>query len=170
MIKVRVQAKEHLGKYNGSIDCLLKVVKHEGLLGLTIGLEATLWRNCVWNTIYFGGMHYMKRQLPKATSQSHDLLQTFVTGFIGAVIATCCNIPFDVVKSRFQSQLQVEGQPLKYRNTLQALHLISKEEGLLSCYKGLNAKIYKTGLGGSVAMVVFEFCQIIAQPHLFTDA
>lgn len=160
VVKIRLQAKEHLGKYNGSLDCVTKTLRSEGPQALLIGLEPTLWRNCVWNAVYFGLMHWTKQKLPKAASTLVDLSQTFVTGFLGAVVATCINIPFDVVKSRIQSQLSVPGQTFKYRNTLQSLALIAKEEGLMSCYKGLNAKIAKTGLGGSVAMVVFESIQI----------
>lgn len=160
VVKIRLQAKEHLGRYTGSVDCAMKTLRSEGVSALYIGLEPTLWRNCIWNAVYFGLMHWTKQRLPKPSSTLMDLSQTFVTGFLGAVVATCVNIPFDVVKSRVQSQLKVPGQTPKYRNTLQSLILVAKEEGILSCYKGLNAKIAKTGLGGSVAMVVFESIQI----------
>eukprot|EP01041_Mallomonas_annulata_P007707 gene7707-15774_t len=160
VVKVRVQAKEHLGRYNNSIDCLQKIIKSEGISVLYVGLGPTIWRNCVWNTVYFGLMHGIKQRLPKATSTTMDLAMTSISGFTGGVIATCFNIPFDVVKSRFQSQLRENNSPLKYRYTLQSLYLIAKEEGLTSCYKGLNAKIYKTGIGGAVAMELKETFQV----------
>jgi solute carrier family 25 (mitochondrial 2-oxodicarboxylate transporter), member 21 len=82
-----------------------------------------------------------------------------VVGFFGAVFATCFNAPFDVVKSRFQSQLP--GQQLKYRNTLQSLATIYREEGLSSCYKGFKPKAIRMGLGGAVAMATFETVALI---------
>jgi solute carrier family 25 2-oxodicarboxylate transporter 21 len=155
VIKVRMQAKDHVGRYSNSLDCLKKSVRSEGLSCLYIGLGPTLWRNTVWNTVYFGVMHRLKNSLPTAQSKAMDLTQTFVSGFFGAVFATCFNAPFDVAKSRFQSQLKEAGNP-KYRYTLQTLYLIYKEEGLISCYKGFQAKAIRMGLGGAVAMATFE--------------
>lgn len=168
VIKVRVQAKEHLGRYSGAADCFVKLIKQEGPASLFIGLTPTLWRNTVWNTVYFGTMHFLKSKLPKASSKSMDLAQTFVTGFFGATFATCFNAPFDVVKSRFQSQLpllalgsegHVPGQVLKYRGIFQSLLCIYREEGIASCYKGFQPKAIRMGLGGAVSMMVFELVQ-----------
>jgi len=79
-----------------------------------------------------------------------------LSGFVGALFATCFNAPFDVVKSRFQSQ-QSSDKVRKYRGTLQSLTLIYKEEGLAACYKGFQPKAIRMGLGGGVAMMTFEF-------------
>jgi solute carrier family 25 2-oxodicarboxylate transporter 21 len=107
VIKVRLQAKEHLGRYAGPVDCIVKTFRSEGVRGFVTGLGPTLWRNCVWNTVYFGTMHWLKTKLPETNkSKLSNLMQTLVTGFAGAVFATCFNAPFDVVKSRFQSQLK----------------------------------------------------------------
>lgn len=71
-------------------------------------LSSSYRRNTVWNTVYFGTMHKLKERLPTPSSKAQDLLQTLLSGFIGAVFATCFNAPFDVVKSRFQSQLPAQ--------------------------------------------------------------
>ena len=156
VIKVRLQAKEHLGRYNGPIDCVLKTYRGEGIRAFTNGLGPTLFRNCVWNTVYFGTMHRLKAQLPATKSQVTSTIQTLVTGFVGAVFATCFNAPFDVVKSRFQSQLYIPGQELKYKYTLPSLYSIYQEEGIAACYKGFQPKAIRMGLGGAVAMATFE--------------
>lgn len=49
VIKVRLMAKEHLGRYHNSLDCLTKTVREEGVGALTIGLLPTMIRNSVWN-------------------------------------------------------------------------------------------------------------------------
>jgi hypothetical protein len=78
------------------MDCINKTLKHEGISAFFIGLSPTLYRNCVWNTIYFGTMHWLKKQLPTPSSKYVDLCQTLVAGSAGAVFATVFNIPFDV--------------------------------------------------------------------------
>ncbi len=41
-------------------------------------------------------MCVLKKQMPQSSSKMMDLAQTFVSGFFGAVFATCWNAPFDV--------------------------------------------------------------------------
>lgn len=168
VLKVRLQAKEHLGRYNGLFDCFLNIIRTEGPLALFIGLGPTIWRNCVWNTVYFGTMHWGKSQMKYISgnldnqSALTNSLFTFVSGFIGATFATCFNAPFDVVKSRFQSQLLIPGTTPKYRYTLQTLHLIyTQEGGFSSCYKGFRPKVLRMGIGGAVAMTTFDLFQMI---------
>ena len=61
----------------------------------------------------------------------------------------------------FQCQGQVhrnDGRELKYRNTLQSLALIWREEGTSAVYKGFRPNLaIRMGLGGATAMVVYEF-------------
>lgn len=130
----------------------------EGFGAMFNGLGPTILRNGIWNTIYFGTMHMMKSYIPRTESRVGSSLITLSTGFLGAVFATCFNAPFDVVKSRFQSQLPAtDAVPLKYRNSFQTLSLIIKEEGIASMYKGFKPKALRMGIGGAIAMTTFEF-------------
>lgn len=176
VVKVRLQSKDYLGRYKNTVDCFRQIVRDEGVLALTGGLVPTFFRNCVWNSIYFATMPLLKSIVP----DPKDILSnptprnlyvadkglTLVTGFFGAIFATCFNAPFDVVKSRVQSQLRpvIDNAPslgdknvaLKYRGTFQTLFLIYREEGLAACYKGFKPKAIRMGLGGAVAMFTFE--------------
>lgn len=168
IIKVRLQALEHVGKYDGPVDCATKLFRNEGgFKPFCIGLTPTLFRNCIFNSMYFGIMYGIRTQFPekKNSSKFTQIWTLFVSGFIGAVSATCFNAPFDVVKSRFQSQTQhvaaaVESHaappPLRYRGVFQTLSLVLKEEGWKACYKGFAPKAMRMGLGGAVAMCTFE--------------
>ena len=102
-------------------------------------------------------MHKLKSYIPSGDNKLHESCITLVTGFCGAVFATCFNAPFDVVKSRFQSQLKNSNS--KYRNSIQALALIYREEGFSSIYKGFTPKAMRMGLGGAVAMCTFELME-----------
>ena len=43
----------------------LQVVSQEGLGALTIGFGPTMWRNTIWNSMYYGTMHWLQvRQVP----------------------------------------------------------------------------------------------------------
>jgi len=168
VVKIRLQTKEYLGLYKNSFDYSYKILTQEGIRALSTGLGPTCWRNCVWNSIYFALMFDLKDRLPRSKSKTVDLLQTLVTGTVGGIVATTFNAPFDVAKSRIQSQLP--GQKIKkYRWTLQSLMLIYREEGAAAIYKGYQPKVLRMALGGGVVMTSYELACYLMQPtHLRT--
>jgi len=167
VVKVRLQAKEYLGLYKNSFDCLAKILKQEGSGVLWTGLGPTCWRNCVWNSIYFALMYKIKERLPIPMTKAGDLFQTLLAGTVGGVVATTFNAPFDVVKSRFQSQRRLQAEVLKYRWTLQSLAVIYLEEGAGAIYKGFSPKVLRMALGGGICMAAFELACYLMQPlHL----
>jgi solute carrier family 25 2-oxodicarboxylate transporter 21 len=64
-----------------------------------------MWRNTVWNGLYYGSMHEADKALPALDSEVAAGLRTAALGLGLGMLATCFNAPFDVVKSRFQAQL-----------------------------------------------------------------
>jgi solute carrier family 25 2-oxodicarboxylate transporter 21 len=164
VVKTRLQAKEHLGKYRNSWQCLSTIVKEEGVVALSNGLAATACRNSVWNSLYFGSMHVLKQHFgaPEGASNERKLFTTLWTGFVGGVVATCVNCPFDVVKSRVQADANL-GQAAP-RGVAQRLLDIQRAEGTRALWKGFNAKALKMGLGGSVGMAAFEVTASILTP------
>ncbi|CAM9167118.1 unnamed protein product [Choristocarpus tenellus] len=159
VIKVQMQAKENVGRYNGVLHCATNLVKNEGIFGLYKGVESHLWRNAVWNGVYFGMIGTIKGSLlpappgaDKGTKRGYD----FIAGVFGGTLATLANTPFDVVKSRMQVQERVEGKPLKYNWTLPSLTTVIKEEGLQAAYKGIGPRLVRLGPGGGIMLVAFN--------------
>ena len=108
-----------------------------------------------WEKVYFGLMYEIKENVLPDVSDRHKVYglgQTLLAGFTGGVIATLFNAPFDVVKSRFQQQSMEQ----RYKYTLSTLWMIYKSSGIRGCYRGLEAKIIRMGIGGAVCMTTFE--------------
>ena len=157
VIKVKMQAKEYIGKYTNSFDCFKQTYQSNGLKSLSIGVEATIWRNSVWNTVYFGLLYYIKDILPSLENKTQDIIATLVVGTFTGMIATLFNAPFDVVKSRVQAQITgPEKSPVFKGSTLRMLRQICQKEGLTAVYKGLTPKILRMGIGGGVCMATYE--------------
>ncbi|EIE87999.1 hypothetical protein G6F46_005280 [Rhizopus delemar] len=154
LVKVRMQDKANLGKYNGTADTIRKIVASEGALTLLNGLEATLWRQGVWNGVYFGLIFTVKDLLPKSKDSNQQRLTNFAAGTIGGMVATTFNTPFDVVKTRIQSYNGVG--PKKYNWAVPGLVTVAKEEGIASLYRGFVPKVLRLGPGGGILLVVFE--------------
>ncbi|CAE8608261.1 unnamed protein product, partial [Polarella glacialis] len=151
VIKVRMQQRGPGGSvlYRNDFECLLQVCRQEGLMVLTKGFPATVARNCVWNSVYFGTI---------AALDTHDKvegmageLQRFGQGLAAGVFATCFNAPLDVAKSRIQS---AGGQ---YTSTAGTLLSIVREEGPLALYRGFAPKACRMGMGGAVGYATYDF-------------
>ena len=168
LVKVRLQAKEHLQRYSGTFDCLRRVLVEEGAATLFIGLHATIWRNCVWNSVYFALMHALRPEQPSGDGGAMGTLlssaRTLTTGFVCGVIATCFNNPFDVVKSRLQAELggvtkggrQRPVSPFNDSSVAGRLGAILRTEGAAGLYAGFSAKAMRMGVGGAVGMAAYE--------------
>eukprot|EP00743_Colponemidia_sp_Colp-15_P006251 GILK01006726.1.p1 GENE.GILK01006726.1~~GILK01006726.1.p1 ORF type:complete len:307 (-),score=37.03 GILK01006726.1:502-1389(-) len=155
VIKVRMQAKENLGRYASTSDCAVQLLKQEGVFALYKGLEPQMLRNAAWNGPYFGliGFFHNKFQAPADATSAEKAQRNFIAGTIAGSIATCFNTPLDVVKSRMQNQLP--GQVVKYKYALPSVFIIYREEGLRACYKGLAARLYRLGPGGGIMQMAF---------------
>jgi solute carrier family 25 2-oxodicarboxylate transporter 21 len=142
------------------LDCLSKVIREEGPRALYNGFEATLWRHIVWNAGYFGCIFQVRAQLPKPEENKNAKVQKTINdlaaGFVGGVVGTTLNTPLDVVKSRIQSVVKVEGVEAKYEWAWPSLGIIAREEGFKALYKGYVAKILRFGPGGGVLLVVYS--------------
>lgn len=64
VVKVRMQAKENKGLYRSTMHAFSAITKNEGLLALYTGFESMLWRNGIWNGVYFGSINYVRGMLP----------------------------------------------------------------------------------------------------------
>ncbi|KAF3905440.1 Mitoferrin [Dactylellina cionopaga] len=155
LIKIRLQDRASAGKYNGMVDCFVKVAKAEGILALYNGLESTMWRHMVWNAGYFGVIYQAKELLPKSDNKKGQMVNDIIAGGIGGTAGTILNTPFDVVKSRIQNTVRVKGQVPKYNWTLPAVALVAREEGFAALYKGFLPKVLRLGPGGGILLVVY---------------
>jgi len=93
-------AKEHLGRYANTWDCLNQVVRQEGVSALFLGLSPTLWRNCVWNSLYYGSTYELEQRMAPLDNPWAAAGRQLVVGTGVGIAATVYNCPFDVLKSR----------------------------------------------------------------------
>lgn len=168
VIKVRLQAKEHLGRYQHAVHCARTIAAEEGAAALLTGLGPTCCRNCVFNGVYLATLSELQQRLgtkhedKTAGWRGHaaSVLQTSGCAFLAGVFATCFNAPFDTVKSRIQQQVVCSATGgRRYTGTAQALMLIWKEEGPRAVYKGFVPKVWRMSLGGAFGMGAFEAAQ-----------
>ena len=154
VVKVRLMAVEHLGRYAHTVDCVRQIIRQEGLAALTIGLGPTLCRNCVWDAIFLSGMYNIDQRVSKPEGVLPRALQELTLGTAVGMFATCFNTPFDVVKSRMQAQHPDAPQP--WAGTINSLRRIVAEEGVSQVYRGFTPKALRLGLGQTIGLMCFQ--------------
>jgi len=156
VVKVRMQAKENIGRFKNTWDCVVQLLKQEGVIGLYKGAEPQIWRNAIWNGTYFGIIGSIRNwyKLPSDASSQTQMTHKFVTGCISSAIATTLNTPFDVAKSRMQNQLY--GEVAQYKWTVPTLVEIYNKEGFRALYRGFAARMARLVPGGGIMLVAFD--------------
>ncbi|KAJ3116984.1 hypothetical protein HK098_006418, partial [Nowakowskiella sp. JEL0407] len=155
LVKIRMQDKNAKSLYTNTADAFAKIYKNEGIMAFTKGFEATVWRHGSWNAAYFGLIGTIRALLPKSETKQGTMINNFIAGAIGGTAGTIINTPFDVVKTRIQSETKTVGA--KYRWTLPAISTVAREEGFAALYKGFLPKVLRLGPGGGILLVVFDF-------------
>eukprot|EP00928_Gymnodinium_smaydae_P091330 TRINITY_DN75039_c0_g1_i1.p1 TRINITY_DN75039_c0_g1~~TRINITY_DN75039_c0_g1_i1.p1 ORF type:complete len:284 (+),score=51.56 TRINITY_DN75039_c0_g1_i1:152-1003(+) len=152
VVKIRMQAAAG----TQSASAIAKdIVKHNGVRGLWVGLEAYALRQAVWNGGFFGFIGLGKATMPKQPEGAKKMASDFLLGLTAGCTATCINNPLDVAKSRLQySGIDPQRQS---RWSLGVTADIAKSEGLRGICRGLPARLYRSAPGHGLLYVGFEF-------------
>lgn len=154
LLKTRLQLDKVQGEklgtrmYRNSWDCLVKVVKTEGVTALYRGLTA-LYLGSAEGVIQWVLYEQMKGFLHRRQS-SQSTVDSFLdwaarSGAAGFAkfCALIITYPHEVVRTRLRQAPGADGRP-KYTGVIQCFRLIVKEEGLASMYGGLTPHLMRT--------------------------
>lgn len=158
VVKVRMQSKDYTSLYKNSAQCTRAILEKEGAGAFLNGFRVTYMRNAIWNSVYFTTMMVFERYTANSSSTKESsggfsvkgALTKMLSGFVAGSFATCFNAPFDVVKSRIQNSASGNGSIVTIFGD------IIKKEGMGGLYKGFAPKVVRMGVGGGVAIAVFD--------------
>ncbi|KAJ7944922.1 putative Mitochondrial carrier protein [Quillaja saponaria] len=156
-IKQQVQVGSH---YHNCWDALVGIIRKGGLPSLYAGWGAVLCRNVPHSVIKFYTYERLK-QVKLLSSQSGtqpNTLQTLACGGLAGSTAALFTTPFDVVKTRLQTQVyNIPGSINQYDSVFHALCKISKHEGLKGLYRGLTPRLVMYMSQGALFFASYEF-------------
>lgn len=175
LIKTRLQlqnnlvpeqnASHHLQnvKYNGAIDCVRKMIKHEGIRSLYIGLTPSMLL-VSHGIIHFVCFDRMKSMYLNAKNARHvgentiyhlNSWESFALGFIGKGIAGFATYPLQVVKTRLQDKKNYYHQE-RYSSFSDALVKIYRNEGYKAFFRGIVPHVLKVSPNGAIVLMLNE--------------
>ncbi|ONI07103.1 hypothetical protein PRUPE_5G100200 [Prunus persica] len=153
-IKQQMQVGSH---YNNCWNALVGIVRNGGLPSLYAGWGAVLCRNVPHSIVKFYTYESLKQFMlsPNEASVHPTTLQTLVCGGLAGSTAALLTTPFDVVKTRLQTQ--IPGSMSQYNSVIHALQEIGKNEGLKGLYRGLTPRLVMYMSQGALFFASYEF-------------
>lgn len=154
---IKFETDEYRGdkqvRYSGILDCLLKIVKTEGILSLWAGVKPSviLASN---PAIQFMVYETIKRYFQKTLHQTElSGFLYFIIGAIAKTVATIITYPLQILQSRQRAGYNKESQRKSMR---EAFKDILRQYGFAGLYKGLEAKLLQTVLTAALMFLVYE--------------
>ncbi|MCL7052251.1 hypothetical protein MKW94_017910 [Papaver nudicaule] len=147
-------------QYQNSWTALVSILKHGGLPSLYAGWGAVLCRNIPHSVIKFYTYERLKQLFLSTTQTTHpNTFQTLVCGGLAGSTAALFTTPFDVVKTRLQTE--IPGSLRKYDGVFHALREIVKDEGLKGLYRGLTPRLIMYVTQGALFFASYECLKAI---------
>jgi len=143
-------------EFKGLADCLIKIFKSDGPVGLYRGFFVSVQGIIIYRAAYFGMFDTAKSL---ASGGGKDKLNFFVAWAIAQVVTVGSGIlsyPWDTVRRRMMMQ---SGRKEKmYTNTLDCALKIIKNEGMSAMFKGALSNVFR-GTGGALVLAIYDEIQ-----------
>lgn len=142
-------------EFTGLVDCLQKIYKSDGPIGLYRGFVISVVGIIAYRALYFGSFDTGKSFLfPDAKKANFFAMWGFAQAVtVGAGIAS---YPLDTVRRRLM--MQSGRSDVLYANTWDCFQKILKNEGPAAFFKGALSNIIR-GTGGALVLVFYDKIQ-----------
>jgi len=148
---------ENEREFKGMVDCMKKIVKNDGPIGLYRGFIISVLGIMAYRGAYFGIYDSGKELLlPKdANILVKFIFAQFVTGTSGLM-----SYPFDTVRRRM---MMMSGKKkgvdnIQYKGTLDCFAKVYSQEGMRGFFKGALSNFFR-GIGASLVLVMYDELQ-----------
>jgi len=144
-------------EFKGLGDCLVKIFKNDGLVGLYRGFGVSVQGIIIYRAAFFGlydtakGMLTDPKNTPLVVSWAIAQCVTTVSGII--------SYPFDTVRRRMMMQSGRKGADIMYTSTIDCWKKIAKQEGSGAFFKGAFSNVLR-GTGGALVLVLYDEIQV----------
>tara|TARA_B100000524_G_scaffold283170_1_gene158970 strand:+ start:156 stop:1004 length:849 start_codon:yes stop_codon:yes gene_type:complete len=135
-------------KYISTQNVISNILTNNGIQGLYIGTVPTIYKQSLSVGSRFW-MYNLIKDFFEKDGQKITSSQTVFTGALAGGLSTTFNHPFDVVKSRIQSNTN-KGK------TFQIMKDIHQKEGIFTLFSGLSPRFYRVAIAQGVTFYIYE--------------
>ena len=140
--------QQNSNKYIPTGNIIRNIIKTDGIMGLYKGTVPTIYKQSLSVGSRFWLYNIIKEYFQNDEKQINSY-QTLFTGFIAGGLSTTFNHPFDVVKSRIQSNKNQGG-------TFSIMNDIYQKNGIKGLFSGLTPRFYRVGLAQGITFLIYE--------------
>jgi len=140
-------------EFSGLGNCLAKIYKTDGLLGLYRGFGVSVQGIIIYRAAFFGFYDTAKGMLPDP--KTTPLVVSWMIAQCVTTVAGIISYPFDTVRRRMMMQSGRGKADIMYKNTLDCWVKIYKTEGSGAFFKGAFSNIIR-GTGGAFVLVLYD--------------
>uniref|UniRef100_A0A1A9WA72 ADP/ATP translocase n=1 Tax=Glossina brevipalpis TaxID=37001 RepID=A0A1A9WA72_9MUSC len=140
-------------EFTGLGNCLSKIFKSDGLVGLYRGFGVSVQGIIIYRAAYFGFYDTARGMLPDPKNTP-----IYISWAIAQVVTTVAGIvsyPFDTVRRRMMMQSGRKASDIIYKNTVHCWATIAKQEGPGAFFKGAFSNVLR-GTGGAFVLVLYD--------------
>ncbi|XP_023259991.1 mitochondrial brown fat uncoupling protein 1 [Seriola lalandi dorsalis] len=156
-------------RYRGVFGTISTMIRTEGPKSLYNGLVAGLQRQLCFASIRIGLYDNVKNFYTGGKDNAGVLVRILAGCTTGAMAVSFAQ-PTDVVKVRFQAQMNLNGVARRYNGTIQAYKHIFQNEGLRGLWKGTLPNITRNALVNCTELVTYDLIkEAILKHNLLSD-
>ncbi|KAM9818591.1 mitochondrial brown fat uncoupling protein 1 [Syngnathus typhle] len=156
-------------RYRGVFGTITTMIRTEGPRALYNGLVAGLQRQLCFASVRIG-LYDNVRDFYTGGAPNASVLMRILAGCTTGAMAVSFAQPTDVVKVRFQAQMNLDGVARRYSGTMQAYKHIFQNEGLRGLWKGTLPNITRNALVNCTELVTYDLIkEAILRHKLMSD-
>uniref|UniRef100_A0A3Q3Q1H5 Dicarboxylate carrier UCP2 n=1 Tax=Monopterus albus TaxID=43700 RepID=A0A3Q3Q1H5_MONAL len=156
-------------RYRGVFGTISTMIRTEGPKSLYNGLVAGLQRQVCFASVRIGLYDNVKNFYTGGKDNPGVLIRILAGCTTGAMAVSFAQ-PTDVVKVRFQAQMNLDGVARRYNGTMQAYKHIFQNEGLRGLWKGTLPNITRNALVNCTELVTYDLIkEAILKHNLMSD-
>ncbi|OQR75852.1 ADP/ATP translocase 2 isoform 1 [Tropilaelaps mercedesae] len=140
-------------EFTGLGNCLAKIYKTDGFIGLYRGFNVSLQGIIIYRAAYFGLFDMSKQYMPNP--KSVPVYISFSIAFLVTTAAEIIAYPFDTVRRRLMMQSGLKQEELLYKGTVDCWRNIAQTEGAVAFFKGAFSNMVR-GVGSALVLVLYD--------------
>ncbi|CAG9134431.1 hypothetical protein JYU34_018272 [Plutella xylostella] len=145
--------KDGAREFTGLGQCLTKIFKSDGLIGLYRGFGVSVQGIIIYRASYFGFYDTARGMLPD--QKNIPLVVSWAIAQSVTTVAGIMSYPFDTVRRRMMMQSGRAKADILYTGTLHCWATIAKTEGMGAFFKGAFSNVLR-GTGGAFVLVLYD--------------
>lgn len=145
--------KKATREFSGLGDCLVKIFKADGPLGLYRGFVVSVQGIIIYRAAYFGFFDTAKGMLPDP--KNAPFLLSWLIAQTVTTVSGIISYPFDTVRRRMMMQSGRPAAERQYKSTIDCWVKVGKVEGTNAFFKGAFSNVLR-GTGGALVLVFYD--------------